>query len=383
DDVLLFGIVMSHLEHADDMAIVSYSADGLQRHLATFARWCGNNMLEANASKSWIMVFGPLPRELPPFLLNGKSVRYTDCFCYVGVTFKSTHKNIFFSHYTAKAKAARKTAYSVLEIEAYIGDLPPKEGRLLYMACIDPHLVSGADVIIDVDTIALTLLEKIQTAFLCRLLGVGAYSMRAPLFTELGLVPLRYRRLIIALRYLGYLVGLDKKHYARAAAEDSYNLFCNGHQGYWMDLTYALQSLRIPVTLPPLPELTQETCSALGKQVYTSAMRSLDDDVNASTRLYMLHDRHEPLENEPPKKITAVLRHYLRIVENGKHRKALTRLLMSQHPLAVERMRYKSRYHKILVPRHLRKCRFGCNEVETVEHAIFFCNRSEGLRSCR
>jgi hypothetical protein len=182
DDVLLVNIVMSHLEHADDMAIVSYSPEGLQRHLETFSHWCGNNLLEANASKSWVMIFGPVPRPLPSFNLNGHSIGYTDCFCYVGVTFQSTDRNVFASHYTAKASTARKTGFSVLGIESYIGNLPPKEGRLLYMACIDPHLVSGADVIIDVDNKALAFLEKVQTAFLRRLLGLGAYSMRAPLF---------------------------------------------------------------------------------------------------------------------------------------------------------------------------------------------------------
>jgi hypothetical protein len=36
-DVLIFGVVMAHLKHADDMAIVSYTAAGLQHHLDTFA----------------------------------------------------------------------------------------------------------------------------------------------------------------------------------------------------------------------------------------------------------------------------------------------------------------------------------------------------------
>ncbi|KAJ7844750.1 hypothetical protein B0H14DRAFT_2171188, partial [Mycena olivaceomarginata] len=66
-----------------------------------------------------------------------------------------------------------------------------------------------------------------------------------------------------------------------------------------------------------------------------------------------------------------------------KHRKALTRLLVSQHPLAVERMRYKQRYHRENVPRHCRLCRFGCGVVETVEHALFFCTGAVKLTECR
>ncbi|KAJ7848288.1 hypothetical protein B0H14DRAFT_3453273 [Mycena olivaceomarginata] len=231
------------------------------------------------------------------------------------------------SHYIAKASKARKSGFAVLGTEAFIGELPPKEGRLLYMGCVDSHLTSGADIIIDVDDGALAHLEKVQTAFLRRLLGLGPYSIRAPLFTELGLVPIRYRRLILAIRYLGYLISLVASHYARAALEDSFLLFCTGQQGYWMDLHCALRKLPFPVTLPPLTALTLESCTALGKAVYTSAMKFLDSKVENSARLYLLHNRREPLEDEAPRKITVVLRHYLNLVVNAKHRKALTRLL--------------------------------------------------------
>jgi hypothetical protein len=60
-DVLIFGVVMAHLEHADDMAIIPYTVAELQRNLDTFAQWCSNNWLEVNADKSWIMIFGPIP----------------------------------------------------------------------------------------------------------------------------------------------------------------------------------------------------------------------------------------------------------------------------------------------------------------------------------
>jgi hypothetical protein len=137
------------------------------------------------------------------------------------------------------------------------------------------------------------------------------------------------------------LVKLPGTHCARAALEDSYQLYLAGHQGYWSDLVYALQKLPFPVRLPVLTALTPDVCDALGKEVHTSAMKFLDSKITTSTWLYMLHDRLEPLENKPSKKITVVLCHYLELVENTKHRKAFT----------VERMRYKQRYHREIVPR--------------------------------
>ncbi|KAJ7319379.1 hypothetical protein DFH08DRAFT_1035165, partial [Mycena albidolilacea] len=390
DDVLLFNVVMSHLEHADDMAIVSYTPEGLQHHLNTFTHWCGDNFLQANTQKSWVMVFGPLPKDAPIFTLNGRVVGYKDHFCYVGVTFQSTARNIFSAHYTAKASTARKTGHSVLGIEAYIGDIPPKEGRLLYMACIDPHLISGADMIVDVDDAALALLEKVQTMFLRWLLGLGPNSMHALLFTELGLLPIQYRRLILALRYLGYLVygslhlaALPPTHYVHLALEDSYSLYKAGGQGYWMDLVYALGKLPNPVVLPALPALTPNACTVLGKAVYISAMKYLEGEILNSMCLYLLHGRKEPLKDEAPKRITIFLRHYLTLVINNAHRRVLTRLLLSQHPLAVERMRYKSRYHRVDILREQRLCRFGCHQVETVEHAMLQCTAKPELEERR
>ncbi|KAJ7469785.1 hypothetical protein B0H11DRAFT_2043387, partial [Mycena galericulata] len=76
---------------------------------------------------------------------------------------------------------------------------------------------------------------------------------------------------------------------------------------------------------------------------------------------------------DPDQHITTILHHYLVLVVNAKHHKALTRLLVSQHPLAVERMRYKQRGHRVNVQRDDHRCRFGCNCVETAEHAVFFC----------
>ncbi|KAK6985081.1 hypothetical protein R3P38DRAFT_2575018, partial [Favolaschia claudopus] len=180
-----------------------------------------------------------------------------------------------------------------------------------------------------------------------------------------GVVPIRYRQLMLALRYLGYLVGLTPGHYARAALEDSFQSFLSGGQGYWTDL-----QLEYPVPLPPLDSLSPAMCSDLRKAVYQCEASTAKLTIQPG---YLLHGRREPFKDESPKKVTAVLRHYLDVVVNASHRRSITRLLLSQHPLAIERMRYKQRYHRVLVPRDERVCRFGWRVVESVEHALLFC----------
>ncbi|KAJ7714719.1 hypothetical protein B0H14DRAFT_2291101, partial [Mycena olivaceomarginata] len=68
-------------------------------------------------------------------------------------------------------------------------------------------------------------------------------------------------------------------------------------------------------------------------------------------------------------------RHYLRI-KTSDHRRALTRMILSSHSLAVERCRWKER-GKNVVPKEWRKCRFCQDAIEDPAHAMFLCDHSE------
>jgi hypothetical protein len=100
----------------------------------------------------------------------------------------------------------------------------------------------------------------------------------------------------------------------------------------------------------------------------------LDNEVESSVRLYLLHGRLEPVK-------VLRLRHYLE-VSVPLHRHTLTRLLLADHPLAVEQLRRASRYHAP-VPYNLRLCRLCRLKVETPEHVLLLCTRSEALCDLR
>jgi hypothetical protein len=61
-----------------------------------------------------------------------------------------------------------------------VGTLPPTEGRLLYMACVDPHLIGTGDVFIDIDDALLLKLADVQHVFLSCLLHVNEHSILDP-----------------------------------------------------------------------------------------------------------------------------------------------------------------------------------------------------------
>ncbi len=74
------------------------------------------------------------------------------------------------------------------------------------MARVDPHLIFGAEVILDVDGPVLEAMCSVQHAYIRRMLGLNKRSATAVLFTETGLWPIRYRRILLALQYLAYIL---------------------------------------------------------------------------------------------------------------------------------------------------------------------------------
>ena len=92
--------------------------------------------------------------------------------------------------------------------------LPLKEGKILYMARVDPILTFGCEVVLDIEDalVQKLTLADVQHLFIQRLLGLGPHSLLATLFTETGILPLRFRRAKLAIGYLLYLMRLPPSH---------------------------------------------------------------------------------------------------------------------------------------------------------------------------
>ncbi|KAJ7074117.1 hypothetical protein C8F01DRAFT_8849 [Mycena amicta] len=204
------------------------------------------------------MVFGPIspnPRQRPShcFQLGGNDVPWVAEHKYVGVWFTSVYRDIFRAHYKHKTAAASYVFWrSVIGCDLYVGRgrLPPVVGLQLYYALIDCHLIHGCDVMLDVDPRSFDQLEDINLAVLRRILGVGHRSGIPQLYSELGVYPLRVRRLELALSYLRYLLKLPQSHLARKALAEADRLRCSGHSSWLGDLHWAMSSF--PFSLPRL-----------------------------------------------------------------------------------------------------------------------------------
>ncbi|KIJ28437.1 hypothetical protein M422DRAFT_270305 [Sphaerobolus stellatus SS14] len=140
----------------------------------------------------------------------------------------------------------------------HVGHVPVHEGRILYTSRIDPHLTFGAEVVVDIANTALRQLETVQVLYLHRLLCVNSCSCIAPLFTETGLWPLRYRRLDLPLRYLLHILSPSPSLFVRLAFEECTRLHSTQKASWIGDLTHTLERLPVPVSLPST-NLTPDT----------------------------------------------------------------------------------------------------------------------------
>ncbi|KAJ3932654.1 MAG: hypothetical protein NXY57DRAFT_1002071, partial [Lentinula lateritia] len=172
------------------------------------------------------------------------------------------------------------------------------------------------------------MLEQVQLLFLRRMLGLSRRSMVAPLFTETGIMPIRTRRVILALRYLIYLLKLPPDHYAYLALQENNNLRTQARKCWLSDLDWAISHLpSSTLTLPPLAQLSEQSVLHLIKSISHESNAHLQSEVDNSHRLALLHSRREPQKEGPAKYVARTLRHYLILVLNHSHRRTLTRLV--------------------------------------------------------
>ncbi|KAF8224405.1 hypothetical protein L208DRAFT_1511929, partial [Tricholoma matsutake] len=264
-------------------------------------------------------------------------------------------------------------------MESIIGTLPPWETKKLYMAQIDPHLIHGYEVILDVDPPLLEKLSDVQTPYLHQVLGLHRRSMITPLFTETSLVPLQFQRIILTLGYLCYLTSLPIKHYAKKAYVDSVMLAKENKASWAMDLQYIFLNLPFHVLLPDLESITPLQVDEVTKLFKVKMEGYIQSELKASPKLYLLQNRLEPVKDCPPSHKTLHFRHYLS-VPNSVHRKALTSLLLSSHALAIECLRWPEHCCPH-VQQQWRLCRLCKNLVESPEHALLECTGSDELNN--
>ena len=184
------------------------------------------------------------------------------------------------------------------------------------MALADPHLTHGAEITLDIDLNLLGQLENIQNSFLRRLLSVGEKTLGVLLFTETGILPIRYRRMLIALEYLKYLLLLPQERYASHAIRDSFNLASRGQKGWVTDITVILSSLPFQVSPLSIDAPDTQNINDVMDSLKKGLRNFIQQIIDTSPKAYLLVDRKEPEKNGKLVQKTFLFRHYLDVVNS-------------------------------------------------------------------
>ena len=126
-------VFLSILLYADDMCLMAPSLKGLQRLLTLTESYCANWDIMLNPKKSKNMQFGKKLGQLPPLMLDGKSLDWVEKWTYLGVTILS-HKE-FNCCISEKVKSFYRSANAILRIEG-------RSNELVMLQLLETHCLS-------------------------------------------------------------------------------------------------------------------------------------------------------------------------------------------------------------------------------------------------
>ncbi|KAF8158387.1 hypothetical protein B0H34DRAFT_656575 [Crassisporium funariophilum] len=374
-DICLNGKLVPKMEHADDIAIATTEPQALQEKLDATEKYMGDIGCEMQVTKCVYSIHNRvLAKSTRVFYAGNKVIHETLDFKYVGVYFSTNAQEMFRAHYSEIATKASRMANMCLGVERMVRNLSVWDSRCLYMARVDSYLTNGSDISLDVMEAQIERLEKIQKDYLRRMLGLNTRCPIVVLYSETGIQPIRYRRILAALKYLEYMVSLPPERLVYNAIMDSYALACEGKISWINDMRIALAKLPIAVRwdINEDTELNNKTVKRLQKKVHESLNQWITESINQSSRVRDILRNRKERENGKLVYKALAFRHYLR-VEIPKHRLAITRAVLSSHALAMERMRWKERHRTDAIPQEWRLCRFCKVYQEDVIHALLVC----------
>ncbi|KAK0460838.1 hypothetical protein IW261DRAFT_1349287 [Armillaria novae-zelandiae] len=363
DDVYFGDRPILNVEHADDGALWSMSAHGIQSHCNEYGMWASSKGLLINFGKTKALFFGTHPRVLPTIMLQGRTLEWTDDAKYLGILFRTMAVDIFKEHSLEVAKKALRICNVTLAMGRFLGDIHPRAGLAIYSARADSLLTYGSQVVVITADRTLRQLERVQITFFRRLLHVHRRSMIAALHSETGFTPVRYQRMILVMRYLQCLLSerTTTTRLAPLGVDACQDLWSAGKKCWLTDIAHALRSLYHPINVCLDDLCDPRHVVTLVSEVDALWKTEVVDEITGSPMTSLLAAPLWECNGAP-----AAFCSYLN-VRIPAHRIALTRALTASHQLAIEH----GKWHGI--DKEWRLCRMCSNDVEDVPHVLFLC----------
>jgi hypothetical protein len=382
DPPILGGFELLCLMYADDLALLSLSAAGLRRQMAILEDYAKRWGLTINVAKTKAMVFSSRKvrgavEEVQLECAEGQ-VEVVDSFKYLGVDF---HCASSFGGYAAPTRrtSGRKAMHNTVRRMSTLKLSAPKVQYRLFDVMVETVLSYGAEVwapeLLCKDPCA-NPCEKVQLAYLRRVLGVRKGTANRVVLAESGQWPLALRWAKRTVKFYNRVVRLPPENLLHCALKSTCDL-ARGPAGSGLlsrrpwaaQLDAALRQWGMQLDLEnPQPISVSRLCDTW-EEWYLSATR---EQTGTKTHHYF----HQVRGGLPTAEY--IIPPYLTELPRYGQRVRLSQLRVGSHWLREETGRWER------LERDERVCpscaAVGVQEVQTVEHVLFQCPACSELR---
>ena len=353
---------ISHFLYADDLVIISHTAEGLQTALNSLHVYSGRKCLAVSVKKSKTMIFnrsGKLIKKY--FYLAGKPLEPVQSFCYLGFDVKAsgTVKHAMNTLYEKANKAMRPLFQTIARF-----NLPVKTSLRIFHAYIEPIALYNAEnwaAFTDKEIEKFSsdsLLQILSTGkadilhrkFLKYVLGTSSSCPNMAMYGDTNEQPLTMKAFRLMLNFWHRVTNLSSNTLVKKALLENINLRTN-----WIKtVEKLLGDLSLTDTIDETYKFKEKTRKAMEKRFSEYWNKVVHED---TARLLFYKSIKSEQGFEP----------YLDI-PNFEDRKSIARLRCSNHSLHIEQGRHRH------IPRENRLCRLcPSKKVETEEHFLTEC----------
>ena len=366
--------MICHLLLADDLALISESRYGLQQLLNGFQNFCKQWHLVVNMDKTKYSIFNENLIRTPdvtPILYNNEEVKQTSDYIYVGINF-STDKKRFASHLENVADSANKAIFAAMSLakNAIGGEMSALTYLHIFDTQIRPILEYGS--VIWFANKSLEVLEKVQTKFFKRALGVGDSTPHLALYGDTGKFPLLLRQRYAFLKYWVRLTQMPKGSILRDIYEEHMAL----DTPYILKVRSTLEAAGvIPDELPIVNKentnfflrIIRNNNEFIFKSMWYNEIN--DSEKNPMLRLY----KNFKTEFKPES--------YIKSISNRRLQKCLSQFRLSSHCLRIHKGRQERNKFGNNTPSNRRFC-LSCksDQIDDELHLLSSCSTHNSER---
>jgi hypothetical protein len=360
DPILLKESKLHCLQYADDIVLMSESAEGLQGCLNKLEKYCDLWEMKVNTVKTQVMVFSGKRKPIHQFKLNGSLLNIVDEYKYLGCVFSSCRN--FKKCVELLSDKARRATFGLKKILKY-NDMSPTQLFMLFDKMILPILTYGAEIwggsfYKKIDKLKLGDSipgEKVHRQFIKYVLGVHSKASNSAILAETGRIPVFANVLKLFTNYANRLKCADVNSLLYEANVVALELESK-KAGWWYEYNNIIKDLNFTDSVVVNGQMVHQK---IGEKYRDNIL----NDIKNSKKLRTYSIVKENVNYEV----------YLNVLKNSEHRKLITRFRISAHDLNIERGRYKG------LALAERKCVF-CENVEDEKHFLLVCKNYDDVR---